>query len=179
MNKYLSFGEQVDVALKNEFVQSHWFVCNTPKLLVCLGAPKLPILMTRKHVLTTMNESGVYKANYHNLGVDVVKQLPDMINNPAVVMKSTKQDDSLVLISSCVDKNNNPIVLPILLNGIGNNNVGQEIRANILTSAYGKEHFKVWLDKHIDSNSILYVNNKELIKLIDIGVELSDRMPTE
>ena len=86
-----SFAEQVDDVLNNKYSEKNMLVVSkdTPKIWQEIGLSNLPITMTQRHLKTIMNSSGKYQgANYHDLGVDLVKQLPEAINNPLNILQS-------------------------------------------------------------------------------------------
>ncbi|MFR5766084.1 MAG: hypothetical protein ACLUF5_05855 [Clostridia bacterium] len=67
-----------------------------------------------------MNESGKHTgANYHNLGKDIIKQLPEAMNNPLDIVKSNTKGDSIVLITYLADKQNRTVVASIKIDGKG------------------------------------------------------------
>lgn len=122
---------------------------NTPKALKEIGLPDLPITLTQKHLDTIMNETGKYqKTNYHNLGEDIVKQLPEAINNPLDVVKSNTKNGSIVLITHLADKQGRTVIASIKTNGKGTVN-DTRIDTNVMTSAYGRNNYDKFMQGNI------------------------------
>ncbi len=169
------FAEQVDDILGGKDTTStHLKIMDTPQILQDVGLPKLPILMTARHLDTTVNESGKKGLNYHGLGIDIIKQLPKLIEKPALIAESLTRDDSVVLITQAVDKKNKPIIVAIKVNGIGRlENI--IIQANVMTSAYGKDNFYSYIKKFIDNDKILFWDKKRSQRVsVNPGLQLSD-----
>ena len=102
----------------------------------------------------------------HHINKEVFKKLPKLIENPAMVMESTKKG-SIVMFVNAVDENNNPILCSLKINGKGNyNNV--EVFENVVTSVYGKDSNPIgFIEKAVDDNRLLYRNKKMSQELFD------------
>ena len=123
--------------------------------------------MTQKHLNSIMNEKGTdLKANYHNLGEDVVKQLPKAIKQPLNVLKSSTKDDSIVVVTELSDKNDNIVVASIKIDGKG---TIQDIRldTNVMTSAYGKGNYETFMKKEVNNGNLLYDIDEGIIKRVN------------
>lgn len=174
-----TFAEQVDDVLNGaDTSSSHLEVLKeTPPLLRMVGVPNLPILMTAKHVKTMTQSSGKDSANYHGLGVELIKRLPDIISDPIMIMDSLSRADSIVVVSRTVDKENRPIIGAIMLDGRGNDANGIEVSANILSSAYGKDYFISFIRRNIKRDSILYIDKEKSQELFKTpGIQFSDNL---
>lgn len=135
---------------------------NTPKVFQDLGIPNYPILITAKHTYLAIMESGKYNGkndHYHNLGVETFKKIPRYLNMPVLVFEQDKEN--IVAVINMVDKNKNPIIVPIKINGKGNQNF-IEIDANIIKSTYGKENYKNYINKNVTKDNLLFFNNKKI-----------------
>ena len=144
-----NFAKQIDEVKNGVFPKNNTLVLlkNTPKVLKDIGLNDLPITMTQKHLETISQDKGRYKnANYHNLGIDVVKQLPEAIANPLNIYKSSTKDDSIVLVTHLSDKKGNIVLASIKVDGKGTIN-GIIVDANHMTSAYGKDNYDYNIDK--------------------------------
>lgn len=144
-----NFSKQIDEVKNGAFPKNNTLVLlkNTPKVLKDIGLNDLPITMTQKHLETISQDKGKYKnANYHNLGIDVVKQLPEAIANPLNIYKSSTRDDSIVLVTHLSDKKGNIVLASIKVDGKGTIN-GIVVDANHMTSAYGKNNYDYNIDK--------------------------------
>ncbi len=180
-NQDKTFAEQVDAVLSGADMNiSHLEVLKvTPLLLRMVGVPNLPILMTAKHVKTITQESGSDSANYHGLGIDLIKKLPELISDPVMIMDSIspyeKARKSIVVVTQTVDKENRPVIGAIKIAGFGNDSNGFEISANILTSAYGKDSFKTFIERNISQGAVLYADKTKSQALFKTpGLQLPD-----
>lgn len=160
-----NFSKQVDEVINGTFPQKDMLVLGkTPQVLKDIGLPDLPITMTQKHLDTIMNESGKYKnANYHNLGIDIVKQLPEAINNPLDIVKSNTQDNSIVLTTYLSDKQNRTVVASIKIDGTGKVN-DVIIDTNVMTSAYGRNNYEKFMEDNIKNGNLLYDIDRGILK---------------
>ena len=166
--KFVSFGEQVDAVLNGaDTTSTHLKVMETPKILQDVGLPDLPILMTARHLRSIVQDNGNDKMNYHGLGVETVKELPDKLANPIMILDSLTRDDSIVVVTESVDKENRPIIAAIMLEGKGYYG-DEEISANILTSTYGKDYFGNFIERNISAENVLYVNKEKSQELFKI-----------
>jgi len=171
------FDKQVDAILIGaDTTSTHLRVTDTPQILQDVGLPNLPILMTAKHLRSVTLDSGSDKMNYHGLGAETVKKLPKMLAEPVMVMDSLTRDDSVVVLTDTVDKENRPIIAAIKLDGVGRQG-DKIINANILTSTYGKDNIKSFLERNIDGGTILYWNKEKSQGLsVNPGIQFPDVM---
>ena len=163
-----NFAKQVDAVKNGTFPKRDMLtIGRTPKILQELGLKDLPITMTQKHLDTIMNESGKYKgANYHGLGENIVKKLPEALNNPLDVLKSSTKDDSIVLTTDLSDKQDRTIIASIKIDGKGDiNNI--RIDTNVMTSAYGRNNYDKFMQENIRAGNLLYDIDQGIIKKID------------
>ena len=163
-----NFSKQIDAVKNGTFPKNDMLTLGkTPKVLQELGLPDFPITITQKHLDTIMNESGKYKgANYHNLGEEIVKKLPEALNNPLDILKSNTKDDSIVLTTDLSDKQDRTIIASIKIDGKGNVN-DIRINTNVMTSAYGKDNYDKFMQDNIKNGNLLYDIDQGIIKKID------------
>lgn len=156
-----SFATQIDEVLSGKDTETtHIKVMNTPKVLRDLNIPDLPVVITAKHIKSVVFDDGKEKMNYHGLGAETVKKLPELLSDPVMVMKSRTKDDSIVVLTAELDKQKRPIIAAIKLNGyafVGND----KIQANILTSVYGRNNFSSFLNKNIEENRIMWCSDEK------------------
>ncbi len=172
-----SFDEQVDAVLNGaDTVSTHLKVRDdTPKLLVDIGLDNKPILMTAKHTKSAVGVEGV-KGNVHHLSKETLKKLPELLENPAIVMDSTKEG-SIVMFVNAVDEDNNPVLCAVKVDGDGYYN-DVIIDANVVTSIYGKDTNPVgFISKAVDDGRLLYWDKKMNQTLLSIpGLQLPDNI---
>lgn len=168
------FSAQVDAVLGGADTNStHLKVMDTPKILQEAGLPDLPILLTAKHLKTITASSGKDRANYHGLDVDIVKKLPEYLADPVMIADSLTREDSVVIITEAMDSEQRPVIAAILLDGKGM--IDDEfIKANIMTSAYGKDNFESFVSRIAEKDAVLYWNEK---KSKDLSVNLGIQFP--
>ncbi len=172
-----SFGEQVDNVLSGaDTVSTHLKVRETtPKVFIDIGLENKPILITSVHTKTAVGIE-IKNNNTHNLSVETFKNLPNLLENPAIIMES-KKGESVVAFVNALDQDNNPILCSIKINGKGNyNNI--EIDANILTSVYGKDANPIgFIEKAVNENRVLYWDKKISQELFSTpGLQLPDNL---
>ncbi len=148
---------------------------NTPKILRDVGLKDKPILMTSVHTKTAVGKE-VKNKNTHNLSVDTLKHIPELIENPSMIIES-KPGESVVVFVNAVDEDNNPILCSIKIDGKGNYN-DIEIEANILTSVYGKDTNPIgFVKKAVEENRVLYWDKKMSQVLFETpGLQLPDNL---
>lgn len=160
-----NFAKQVDAVKNGSFPKKDMLTLGkTPQVLKDIGLPDLPITITQKHLDTIMNETGKYKnANYHGLGEDIIKQLPEAINNPLDIVKSNTKDDSIVLTTYLADKQDRTVVASIKIDGKG---IVNDIRidTNVMTSAYGRNNYEKFMEQNIKNGNLLYDVDRGVIK---------------
>ena len=168
------FANQIDDVLGGaDTTSTHLKVMDTPKLLQEAGLPNLPILLTANHLKSiTRNDNGAKgNANYHDLDIDFVKRLPEYISDPVLIADSFTNDKSVVIITEAIDNQNRPVIAAILLSGDGRLE-RRHIKANILTSAYGKDNFQSFLNKIGATDATIYWNKKKSQSLsVSLGVQ--------
>lgn len=174
-----SFAEQVDAVLSGaDTMSSHVEVLKkTPPLLRAVGIPNLRIVMRAGHVKSTVAEKIKPADHNHGLSVDVVKQLPELISDPIMIMDSlTHPNDSIVVVTQTLDKEKNPIIGAISINRPANLN-DLEITANLLASAYGKKSFSSFLQNNLKRGTILYWDKEKSQELFEtLGVQFPDNL---
>ena len=174
VNENNSFAKQVDEVLNGTYPKGDMLVVseNTPKILQDIGLKDFPITLTQRHLKTITNFSGNYQgANYHNLGVDVVKQLPNAIANPLNILKSDTRSDSIVVITELADNQDRPIIASIKIDGKGIIN-DIEIDSNVMTSAYGRNNYDKFMKDNIAKGNLLYDIDEGIKKRSDGKLQL-------
>lgn len=173
----LTFAEQVDAVLAGTDVQSsHLQVrANTPKILLDVGLSDKPMLITSVHTKTAVGKE-VKNKNIHNIDVDVFKELPKLLEKPAIIMDSTKKN-SIVVFVNAVDQAKNPIMCAINIQGEGYYN-SVKIDTNLIASAYGKDNNPIgFIKRAVNENRVLYWDKKMSQALFEIpGLQLPDNL---
>lgn len=119
----------------------------------------LPVIMSYRDAYLAMEsrENGRYQGqdiNYHNLGIEGMKSAMEYIGKPDAVMKS-KRDGKIELFLDFVDYKGNRGLAIVQLDS--NAQHAQEfIRANIVTSIYGKRRGDAYLEKAKSEGRLVY-----------------------
>ena len=119
----------------------------------------LPVIMSYRDAYLAMEsrENGRYQGgniNYHNLGIEGMKRAMENIGNPDAVIKS-KKDGKIELFLDFVDYKGNRGLAIVQLDS--NAQHAQEfIRANIVTSIYGKRRGDAYLEKAKSEGRLVY-----------------------
>ncbi len=166
-----SYSEQVDKVKNNTHdPNNHVYMGTTPMgIAKVLNLPKLPMLVTSQHIYSIAvskahaQREGRFKSrlNYHNLGWDVVKNLPEYINKPVLIIKSNTDpnDATFVVVTGQADKAGNPIITAVKPDGKGKY-FNIEIPTNIMLSSYGKDGIQGYVATAKTENRILYASKK-------------------
>ena len=170
-SKDADYSQQVDKVLANTYDKNnHVYMGNTPvRLRNILGLRNLPMLITSNHVYSMAvskeqtRREGRYRngVNYHNLGADILKRLPDAIDKPVFIIKSIANSKStdIVVVTDLFDKSGNRIIAAIKPDGKGFY-MNVELESIVTLSGYGKQNFNNFLQKAYKDNRILYAYKK-------------------
>ena len=124
----------------------------------------LPVIMSYRDAYLAMEsrENGRYQGqdiNYHNLGIEGMKSAMENIGKPDAVMKS-KRDGKIELFLDFVDYKGNRGLAIVQLDS--NAQHAQEfIRANIVTSIYGKRRGDAYLEKAKSEGRLVYSKEED------------------
>jgi 2-polyprenyl-3-methyl-5-hydroxy-6-metoxy-1,4-benzoquinol methylase len=139
----------------------HVFLGMTPRIYEELGFQRLPMAITGKHLYSTLRANGELKEfNYHDLGEEILKQLPDQLKKPLFIVQSNKNEAEIISVIALKNKENKQIIVPVAYSQKGNLN-GAEIDVNLVKTIFGMKGFEYWLNEAIKDNRLLYINNKE------------------
>lgn len=106
-------------------------VGRTPPVLRHLGAPDLPVSISRDVVRKATN--GVS----HDVKMETIEKLPELMHDPLAVYDSATQDNALVLWLDAVDENGDPVLAAVHMN-----DTKKRIEVNKIASVYGTEEGK-------------------------------------
>ncbi|HAU3196953.1 TPA: hypothetical protein JDE59_003726 [Salmonella enterica subsp. diarizonae] len=98
----------------------------TPPVLRHIGAPDLPLVISRDIVRKATN--GVK----HDVPMEVIEQLPELMHDPEAVYQSATEKNAVVMLFDAVDKNGDPVIGAVHLKA---DKKGLEI--NKVASVYG------------------------------------------
>ncbi|WP_079907845.1 LPD38 domain-containing protein [Salmonella enterica] len=98
----------------------------TPPVLRHIGAPDLPLVISRDTVRKATN--GVK----HDVPMEVIEQLPELMHNPEAIYRSATESNAVVMLLDAVDKNGDPVVSAVHMNA-----TQKRIEINRVASVYG------------------------------------------
>ncbi|MCD3835659.1 hypothetical protein KX527_19920 [Escherichia coli] len=103
----------------------------TPPVLLHLGAPDLPLVISRDTVRKATN--GVK----HVVPMDVIERLPELMHDPDAIYRSATERNAVVMLLDAVDKNGDPVVSAVHMKA-----TGKRLEINKVASVYGTENGK-------------------------------------
>ncbi|ELU4744277.1 hypothetical protein SB392_003372 [Escherichia coli] len=103
----------------------------TPPVLRHLGAPDLPLVISRDTVRKATN--GVK----HVVPMDVIERLPELMHDPDAIYRSATERNAVVMLLDAVDKKGDPVVSAVHMKA-----VRSRLEINKVASVYGTENGK-------------------------------------
>lgn len=103
----------------------------TPPVLHHLGAPDLPLVISRDTVRKATN--GVK----HVVPMDVIERLPELMHDPDAIYRSATERNAVVMLLDAVDKNGDPVVSAVHMKA-----TQKLLEVNRIASVYGTENGK-------------------------------------
>ncbi|EOZ6020166.1 LPD38 domain-containing protein [Escherichia coli] len=100
----------------------------TPPVLRHLGAPDLPLVISRDTVRKATN--GVK----HVVLMDVIERLPELMHDPDAIYRSATERNAVVMLLDAMDKNGDPVVSAVHMKA-----VRSRLEINKVASVYGTE----------------------------------------
>lgn len=124
---------------------------------------------------TGMSENQIKKLQGHDLGFEVIRQIPEKMRNPMAILKSNTQEGSIVVLTDMVDKYNQPIIVPIKVAKDGTTEIG-----NMIPSMYGRKGFRSFMEEQEKKGNILFMD-KERIRnsSLSTGVQFPEPFNTD
>ena len=177
-----NLSNQIDEVANQTFdTKNHVNYGSTPKALSnILSLPILPMLGTYTHAYTMALSQQQAQAegrrtkglNFHELGWDTVKNIPDMLNHPVAIIKSNTDvnDSRFVVVTNDVDKAGRPIIVAISPKGTGNY-YGLKLMDTALLSSYGRNNLANYVATAKTENRIIWINKNNHQKQANPGVQ--------
>ena len=144
-------------------------ICKTPQVFENIGFLNKDFLMKRGKIRVCnlpIEEGG------HGITKEQLYNLPKLLSNPAIIMRSYTQKQSFVAILNDIDNNKLPILVSINPNSKGFYDF-EQINTNVITSIYGRTKFNEFIDRAIQDDKIIYTNKEiinELEKKLDMKI---------
>lgn len=174
--KEKNFAEQVDDVLSGKADRySDLKVCDTPQILLDVGCRQLPMFYTQRHLRDALKNKG-YKGesiHHHGLTSEQIKMIPQELENPVMIYDSLSRKDSIVVVTSQIDKDNCPIIAAIRPNGKAKYDL-ELVDSNFLLSLHGRDNFKNQIIQAIKDDKVLYCGKEKSQSLFSVlGLQLS------
>ena len=169
--------------VRNEIGDSALQIKEVPALLQEIGLSDSPLAYAQQHLINavlpiTRNADGrKTDVSQHGIDDETLTNLPELLNQPVMVLKSRQQDsltgklsDSLIAVIDAYDTEGTPVVAVIKPDGHATID-GKKTKANFITSVYGNENIfvegsKSYLKWASENDGILYVNSKLADKML-------------
>lgn len=128
------FAKAVDKIAGGEAVAKYINVGTTPSVLKMLGLPDVRVTISGQVLNKVMRGK-------HNVTQETLKQLPNQINNPVAVMKSSTQENGYVVLTELLERENGkgkPVIAALHLK---KTNQGLELIS--VASVYGRSNSQI------------------------------------
>ncbi|MFZ7136613.1 LPD38 domain-containing protein [Avibacterium avium] len=143
------FAKAVDAVAQGGSVKGYIDVGTTPDVLKMLGLPDVKVTIHGATFKKVMQDK-------HHITAETLKQLPQQINNPVAVMRSSTENNGYVVLTELIENvngANKPVIAALHLKQDVN---GLEL-INI-ASVYGRNHSQI--QRGLD-NDLLYLNKEK------------------
>ena len=162
-----SFAQQIDDVLNGKADRySDLKVCDTPQILLDVGCEQLPMFYTKRHLKEAIKLKNGH-THAHGLEIEQIKKMPELLNNPVMIYDSLTQNDSIIVLTSEIDKDRLPIIASIKPNGIGKYQL-EKMDSNFITSFYGRKNFDNHLERIVNNDKLLYINKQKSQELFSV-----------
>lgn len=170
-----NFGKNVDDWVKNtpegmlSTSPGYFRVGTTSEALQSIGARTDNIYMRKSKI-------GMIFEDHPEVTVDVIKKVPDILENPVLIMKSLTRPDSIVLLSEEKAENGNNLMVALELTPKPGGRTEAEF--SLVTSAYGRDDEN--LRNLINNSELLYLDtnkNRANSWLMQLRVQFPSRQP--
>ncbi|MFM5474980.1 LPD38 domain-containing protein [Aeromonas veronii] len=123
---------------------------HTPAVLRRVGAPDLPLRITRDIVRKATN--GVK----HDVPMHVIEKMPELLHDPVAVFDSRTESDAKTILVDAVDTSGRPVITAIHLNAKAG-----RVEINRIASVYGKDNGIGAMERWIDDGLLRYAREKQ------------------
>ena len=181
-----NFSNEIDQVLNGTYKSNNQVKARdyTPQILVENGVSDLPMLITAKHIKSTIYSFDEAQnlglptdnVNYHALGKERLLNVIDSLDDPLEIYKTSK--DNYLVITEILDDNGRNIVVPIKIDGKGTYN-DVYIDENQIKSAYGRNN----LERYLKNNNFEKIYTKkgitlnERVQYPNIGNSIDNNIP--
>ena len=138
---------------------------DTPLVLQAIGAPNLKIRITRDTVRKATNKVK------HDVSMDTVRNLPELLSDPIAIFKSSTENDALVVLVNAFDESNRPVIAAVHFDKFSATD--RNLKVNKIASIYGKDNASHFINREIGQGNLLYQkDNKKPLLSSTVGLQL-------
>lgn len=158
-NAPLSYSEQLDSFISGNLKSSDIIsLGKIPQWLKDEGAQGNELIITQETLQNCINPASVKMKGHtsgHDVPIDVLKRLPDLIADPVLVMKG-RHPKTIVIISDAVGKDGQNIIIPISLNA----KRGFKPVCKV-TSAYSKRNLANYITSSFEHKTAILIEREK------------------
>lgn len=128
------------------------YLGTTPKALIESGLDDLPMFMNKQKLVKIKHE-------HPEMTADLLKQIPQQINNPVAVFKNTKEgspNNSYVVLTELQGTNGNPVI-----SAIHANKTERGIEFHRIASVYGRNESSNYLTNMVKHSEVRFVDKQK------------------
>lgn len=146
-----NLSSDIDKVIDGTFPEKQMLNFGTPPdILQKLGVPDKPMFMSQ-HKFLMSTERKEINGEIHHIADETMKDLPNLLKEPLLVMTSRKNSNRYVVALNAKDKNGLYIFAIIEYDWQGKKN-------NIIPSVYGKDSYLKYIQNAYLNNEIVYQN---------------------
>ncbi|MBR1453075.1 MAG: hypothetical protein IJ593_00290 [Lachnospiraceae bacterium] len=155
------YKDEIDKVLSESYVRKDEYndvrICKTPAIYGEIGLDTTKdMFMSREHIRYDNRIHGIEKEQFYNL--------PNLLKEPAIILKSQNREKAIIAIINDIDNNNMPIMASIYQDGNAKYNF-EKIDSNFITSVYGRNNFKNFINTALNENRLLFTDQKVINEL--------------
>lgn len=144
------FARQVDKVLAGKAPGSLiLYLGQMPEVYTAIGLPPLMLGMTQQTLRKLISK--------HGLAVDLIKNLPELLQNPIMVFKSSTEPKAVVAMMDAVNDSGKTLVA-----AIHPKRPVQRKLINLITSVHGKD-YEGWFARQIGQGRLLYADKEKAL----------------
>lgn len=173
---YLRFGEEVDACLSDSIRRytSLMVRSNTPEVWREVGMEDVPWLHGIAHVRDEVHLKSEDNHHWHGLEVSRLKRLPELLDEPCVIIDNREGKDGIVCVVNDLDCDRLPIVVPVNPKGHGVYQGVEIKKVNFALSVYGHSHADWLINTAAREDRVLFIDHEKTRRLMSCaGLQLS------
>ncbi|MBQ8649143.1 MAG: hypothetical protein IJ470_03645, partial [Clostridia bacterium] len=134
-----------------------FLIGTTSEALKSIGVNNTSIRWDAKKILKIQNE-------HPAMTDEIIKQVPNILENPVLIMKSKTVEGRLTLFGEVYDNNGSPVLAVLELNPVSRS--GKSLDLIKVASAYGKD---IALQRFINTSEVVYTDKKRTDKWLKLN----------